>query len=222
MTLTWSFIKLGPRGRDITVSLSSTGVLKKNEWPQLPLSNSWTDELRILRLFPSHQFSSMTVWAGLFNCAKNIRRLTGPCHVPTQWGFTSQPADISDDGGKEKMDWHVSWEQAKEIRDTGPVVMYLLVCLIKSWTSWCVSHARLKWQAPVSAPYFGGNDTCIVKNKWQLTFVHKDSATVYTGRKQSFAQSKLSHLMGKPRTLMTEAMRKLGGHKFSANKKDCS
>jgi len=52
--------------------------------------------------------------------------LTGPCHVPTQWGSTSQPADISDDGGKEKMDWHVSWEQAKEIRDTGPVVMYLL------------------------------------------------------------------------------------------------
>lgn len=126
MTLTWSFIKFGPHGHDITVSLSSAGVLKKNEWPQLPLSNSWTDELRILRLFPSHQFSSMTVWAGLFNCAKNIRRLTGPCHVPTQWGSTSQPADISDDGGKEKMDWHVSWEQAKEIRDTGPVVMYLL------------------------------------------------------------------------------------------------
>jgi hypothetical protein len=126
MTLTWSFIKFGPHGHDITVSLSSTGVLKKNEWPQLPLSNSWTDELRILRLFSSHQFSCMTVWAGLFNCAKNIRRLTGPCHVPTQWGSTSQPADISDDGGKEKMDWHVSWEQAKEIRDTGPVVMYLL------------------------------------------------------------------------------------------------
>lgn len=127
MTLTWSFIKCGAHGHDITVSLSSTGVLKKNEWPQLPLSNSWTDELRILLLFPSHQFSSMTVWAGLFNCAKNIRRLTGPCHVPTQWGSTSQPADISDDGGKEKMDWHVSWEQVKEIIDTGPVVMYLLV-----------------------------------------------------------------------------------------------